>query len=599
MIHKIRIGEYFASKGRRWLVRLLAFTMFLVFLTLFWRMVLSLRFYATDEWSVLSWYASSNDVGDIIRETLRSWNGHFLPLPKLFIFAMYKVFAVEPLPYNFMSILLFAIALMLFYSFTSRAIDDRPAAALATLAMGTTSAYFQVLFWVMLHGHILSMIFLLLALIYAHEGLEQDRTLYFIVGSLASLISALFFTTGLLAAFLAAAYVFLRSLYVKRDTLKAIASKMVILITPMLLFIPIYLSIVVGGIDGSKMNVSPLQSMKLTLFMIGNMVIKEFIPLPMSLTKAIGYFVEINPADIEATNAAIAVVCLAGFFLVALMVVVCYIKASGRLRSTLVFGIVVMVLFAAMHAVGRGTFYENGLQQVIGISRYNFFISVGFFMIMAACIAHYSKRYGNRALYVAAIIVLSLGLLHQSILIKAALIRNNIRSEIYMKTLRIEQKMNTPDSMALLLDSKNPEASDLWKYYSIFRSRDEAVIGSANMVYILKSHTNVGPEDIAVTKGHASVGMRETVIVHAPAELIISSPRPNEIQHLVFRIKSYEASMVRMLCKTGDTLILTHQLEVERHWYYEYHALTCPVGNKIILRFAKGKHKLKDIKLYK
>ena len=584
------------ENSRGWLVRLLVAALLLISLALFWRMILPLQLNGNDEWNVFKEYASSRDAGDIVRETFLPHNNHFIPLHKLLILVMYSIFSVEHLPYNIMSILLLAVALMLFYSFTSEAIEDKAAAALSTLAMGTTSAYYGIMVWAFTHGNILSMIFLLLALIYTHKGLKKGSVRYFIAATTASLVSGLFFTTGLLAAPLASIYVIVYSLTGKRDALKVISARIAILMSSMLLYIPVFLYVIGERVTASKISLSPYLVIKTTLVIIGNMVIKELLPMYMNIITAFDRFMGIDSTSASAVNAKLTIICLTVFTFVALAMFLIYRKAPDKVRSMILFGSVFIASFAGLHAVGRADTYDGGLYTLLSINRYNYFPLTGFFMITAACISHFNKFSGKKVLYAFAALVLGLGAFHQSVLIKASSDLKDLRSSRIKLMSQIAYKMDHTDSVALPLD---PGSLDLWKYFSIYKTKDDAVIGSPHMLYILRSHVDVKPEDIVVAKGRADVEKGEIVINKTPAELVISSSQPNNIQHLVFMLKSSGDSDFSLTCKSGSAVVLSNKLKTEKRFYFKYHAMVCPSSNKAILKFDRGTHKIRGLRLYK
>jgi hypothetical protein len=538
--------DIFALEGRRWPVWLIAATILLASFALYWRMFIPYELITGDEWKIFSGYASSRDLGDTVRETLTPHNNHFTPLHKLFVLAMYTIFSVENTPYNLMSILLMAIVLILFYIFVSEDMEDRESAAIATFAMGTTSVFHQIMYWPFLHGHVLSMIFLLLALIGSQRGLKHGGARYFIVASGASFVSALFFTTGFLAAPLASIYIILYALTVKPVPLKTLTLRVSITMAPLLIIVPIYMHFTSGGLADSNTILSPYMLMKIALTMIGNVALMEFIPInPNPYVAVIEFLKErfsINIIDLMSINAILTIPCLTVVLFISICIIHIYTKASAKLRPMILFGTIFIAVFAGLHAAGRGGFYEGGINQMISINRYNFFPSVGLFMIIGTGISHISRRYGKRGFYAAVVIFLSLAVFHQSVLINFS--SRNMK-EYTTKNPKMEQLkliMKNPNSKAFNL---KPGQLRMWKYLSIFKTRDDEVISSPEMLYVLRSHMDVKPEDIVVANGRANIEKKSVAVIEGPAEIVISSSRPNKIQHLIFKLKSLDDSDIR------------------------------------------------------
>ncbi len=595
MINIAQIRHYLDSESGRWHIRLLVAAILLIFLAFFWRMVIHQDFFPDDVWRIMAGFASAEDVGEIAREVFKFENTHFFPLQKLYMLGMYSLFSFNQVPYNIMSIVLFAISLIFYYSFISDAMNDRSAATLSTIAMGTTSAYHQVMFWPLEQSQVFSMIFLLLALIYINKGMEHGGEKYFVAASSASVISALFFTTGLLAAPVATLYLIIRSLSDKPGSLRTMAIRAAILLVPMLVYFPIYLSFNMENYTTSNMVLSPFILMKTALIIIGNLVTSELFPVSGLFRPIIAFLGKMDSIGIKSADTAISIIFLAVFVILCFAIILLYIKASKKLRPMILFGFFTLVLYASLYAAGRGEYYDGGLDQLLSISRYKHFPSLGLFVIIAACISHFTNNYSKRRLYVATALVLSLALLHQSYLIK---VDSYLQSKYIGESEQIEKielLMKNPKSMAYKFE---PGSTHLGKYFSIFKNKDDAIIVTPQMLYVLRSHVDVKPEDIVFAKGSLLNKNDKKVVFEAPAEIIISSSQPNSIQHLVFMLKSYGDSDFRLTCQAGNDVFSTDGLKTDSRWYYKFHAIPCPFGSKLTLKFNKGIHKIKNIRLY-
>ncbi len=217
--------------------------------------------------SVISLGGCSSFLSTISHYFTEAGGFFWRPGTKTYFLLMYSVFWLNQTVYHAVSIVLHFIVAFLFFLLAKKILKNSLLAAGASLLFLIMSGYVEIVFWISATGHLFNAVFMLLALIMYISWREKKQALYLVISLLSTVLSLLFYETGVVVPLLILAYelVYNPSFNIKRFFKRA---------EYLILFVPNLFYLVIRFLAGSHWQGGDYSYnlVKLPFNLIGNLV---------------------------------------------------------------------------------------------------------------------------------------------------------------------------------------------------------------------------------------------------------------------------------------------------------------------------------------
>lgn len=168
----------------------------IIFLALYAWFPIFQTFFARDDWHVLQKIVNSNNLTSFL---FTPHNEHYTPFFNLLFIVCQKAFGLESIYWILCRIVLFVVSLILILVFLKIYFKDLNIVVLVFSLYALNSIYYEVLGWNMISCFMISFVFILGSIILLEYYLGNKHYIYLIISAIFTLLSALSFSTGILA----------------------------------------------------------------------------------------------------------------------------------------------------------------------------------------------------------------------------------------------------------------------------------------------------------------------------------------------------------------------------------------------------------------
>ncbi len=175
------------------------------------------NYFVGDDFTWLRWaadcgsrlYSQCPSIIERISQYFIHSDGFFYrPGTKTYFLLMYKLFWLNPTAYHIVTLSLHVIIVGVIFLLVKKILKDFKLAVLSAFFFVILSGYSESVFWIASTGHLVSVLFTLLSLLFFILWEEKKRVVYFIASFVSIAVSLLFYELGIVAPFLILLYKF-------------------------------------------------------------------------------------------------------------------------------------------------------------------------------------------------------------------------------------------------------------------------------------------------------------------------------------------------------------------------------------------------------
>lgn len=574
--------------------------------SLYWRKIFLFYFPGEDEWALFSELASLTDKESLIRFFFEPVGSqHFMPLFKLLYYLEFSFFGLNPLPYHWVTLMLFSASLMVFYRFIFLETKATVSSIASTFLLGIVSVYYPILMWMIHHDVMLSFIFLIFALIQVSRYSDKGKTIDFLKVGILCLISAMFYPAGIASGVMAGIFYLLKHFSLSSESrinARGFITRLLLVLSPVIIVFSIfYLYIFTSNfIQVHTLVFKPFQILWGSFIIAGNLMLET---LGIDLMDAIANAMGIDIKDFYSSGKAMRafeVISIGAILVTAISSVLIFRKQGKTLRLLMLTGVIFTLVFTSLFVAGRWWLY-GGAVQITNIPRYNFFPFIGLSILVASVLSHLHVRYGKHFLIVSVVVLLVLSFVHQRAISGLALQdAQDINDRKFLISLLMNEAGGTQSKYVgkyreLWIADIPPE-----KLFSLFKGQDDVITKTEKGVLLLKDFTTLGAKNIEI-EGKETAFREGKLRISSSSSLrigIIPDSPEGMFQHLFFRMRSNSESQGTLYFTLNDGSQRQGVFLIQPGWSYKQYVIPCPDGVSMGLVLGRGDFRIKDLRLY-